>query len=144
MKYVILSLIVIGFAFYGCSPEVENVEFTEYTNRGRNNLWITVNTKNGLFRGRENFLSFTRHHYSFSMKTKSEKYTEQDMEITIYANEEVVIKPKNGIVNVSNDESNRIFVNVDIRDTNIPKFLNGRYMLSLAEAGANQNWYKMK
>lgn len=144
IKYIILAILVVGIALYFLSPKVEDVQFTENTNRFHNNLWITVNTKEGLFTGRESFFSFKRDHYSISMKIKGKEYTERDMEVTIYGKTEMTIEPKRGIVKITSDGPNRISIIVDISDDRIPKLINGNYILRLADSGSNHRWYRMK
>jgi hypothetical protein len=144
LKYSIVMVLVIGTAFYSCIPRVEEVEFTSYNNRFKNHLGITVNTKRGLFQGRESFLSFKRDNYSITMLVKGKAYAAQDMDITVYGKEEITLTPKNGTVIIEDQGPNSLVVKVTLNDDRIPKLINGTYLLSVAESTSDHVWYKMK
>jgi len=150
MKKIVITLIILGVLVVGCaiyfkSPTVEDVAYSAYKDKIKNHLIITVNTKSRLFEGREGFLSFKRDHYHFCFATKGKIYTEQDiMDITIFGTKEMKIKPKQAIVNIEDNHSGGIVVTVNINDDRIPKLINGRYLLKVAEDSTNSIWYKMK
>jgi hypothetical protein len=143
LRYVMLVLMVF---LCGCGgPYVEEVRYTDYSNRYKNYLQIIVNTrelshgKGGILRG------YDRCDYSFSMTTKSNQYTQSDMEITISPETtEGSFRPKAGLVTISKSGSGSILVSVRIEDARVPKLINGAYTLSAAETTADHVWYKTK
>jgi hypothetical protein len=147
-KYTIVSLklfaiVVVGITLYACSPKVEDVLYTQYSNRSKNDLTITVNTKRGLFTGREGFFNFKRDEYLFTFDIKSKTYTERDMEIRIWRGKVFHLRPKHGTVTLLDNPSGGILVIVDISDESIPKLVNGKYKLRMAGSDGEHIWYKM-
>lgn len=143
LKYIILFAIIVAAGIYAF-PKVEEVEFTKYNNRFKNHLGITVNTKRGLFRGRESFLNFNRDYYSISLLTKGNEYPAKDIEITINGDTKGTIIPKNGTIKILENDSTRIVVKVNIDDSRIPKLINGTYVISVADTNPEHTWYKNK
>lgn len=143
MKHTALMLLVIVLS--GCAATVDEVRYTAYSNRYKNNLWIRVNTREGLFQGRENFLNFRRCNYSFSMTTKSNQYTQNEMQISILPSDsEAGFRPKSAAVKITEVDSKRILVHINVDDDRLPKLINGTYKLKVAEATADHIYYKTK
>jgi hypothetical protein len=143
LKYIILVALVFSAGLY-FFPKVEEVEFTKYNTRFKNHLGITVNTKQGLFRGRESFLNFNRDYYSITLLTKGNEYPAKDIEITINGDTKGTIIPKNGTIKILENDSTRIVVKVNIADNRIPKLINGTYVISVADTNPEHTWYKNK
>jgi hypothetical protein len=138
------TLIILVAACFACSPRVEDVSYTEHSDRFKNYLIIEVNTYRGLLSGRESFLHFKRDEYSFTFETKGKTYTEKDIEVQIWQRKNITVRPKQGTVKILDDPPYGIVVTVDIDDENIPKLINGRYRLRVAESTSDHVWYKMK
>lgn len=138
------AAVIIGAVFYSCAPRVEDVTYTEYSAGSKNSLIITVNTKKGLFKGREGFLSFYRDEYLFTFDRKSRNYTEEDMEVRIWRRKVIHLKPTHGTVTILDNPQDGIFVNIDIKDESIPLLINGKYRLRMAYSDSKHVWYKMK
>ena len=143
LKYIALTglIVVIGFYMF---PKVEEVEFTAYNNWFKNHMGITVNTKQGLFQGRESFLNFNRDYYSITLLTKDSEYTAKDIEITTNGDTKGTITPRNGTIKIMEKNSTRIIVKVNIDDSRIPKLINGTYVINVADANPEHTWYKNK
>ena len=102
-----------------------------------------MNTKRGLFTGREGFFNFKRDEYLFTFDIKSKTYTERDMEIRIWRGKVFHLRPKHGTVTLLDNPSGGILVIVDISDESIPKLVNGKYKLRMAGSDGEHIWYKM-
>ena len=98
--FILFAIIIIGITLYLSSPRVEEVTYTEYSNGSKNDLTITVNTKKGLFKGREGFFNFIRDEYLFTFDRKSRNYTEEDMEVRIWRGKVIHLKPTHGTVTI--------------------------------------------
>lgn len=143
MKHTAPMLLVIVLS--GCVATIDEVSYTAYSNRYKNNLWIRVNTREGLFRGRENLLNFRRCNYSFSMTTKSNRYTQDDMNVRILPSDsESGFKPKSALVKIMKVDAKRILVDIAVDDDRLPKLINGTYKLKVAEETADHVWYGRK
>ncbi len=141
---VILIVILIGATLYIFSPSVEGVSYTQHSSRSKNSLWIDVNTKRGLFSGRESFLEFKRARYLLTFAVKSDVYNENDTEITIHGmgHDGWTIKPKHSLVRITDNPPWEITVRVDVDDKRIPKVINGTYRLRQTESGSP--YYELK
>ena len=139
----LFAAVIIGITLYACSPKVESVLYIQH-NLFKNSLTIMVNTKRGLFSGRESFFSFKRDKYLFTFERKSKTYTEADMEVDIWRRKDINLRPKRGTVTIIDNPPDGIFVIVDINDENIPKLINGKYELRIDASDAEHVWYKMK
>jgi hypothetical protein len=131
----------------GCdrNPSVEEVRYTSYSNRYKNNLWIKVNTGKDFFKGRESAFSYKRCNYTFSMATKTNCYTEPDMEVSIFpSSSEEGFKAKKAEVTIRDVDSQTILVSVSIDDDRIPRLINGIYTLKVAEKTTDHVWYRTK
>src|ERR1035441_2002486 len=114
MKPVHSIMCVLMVFFCGCGrPDVAEVPYTDYSNRYKNSLQIIVNTreishgKGGILRG------YDRCDYSFSMTTKSNQYTQSDMEITTSPETtEGSFRPKAGLVTISKSGYGSILVKI--------------------------------
>jgi hypothetical protein len=144
LKYIILALVVVG-TIYAFLPSVEEVEYTEHFDRFKNSLIIMVNTKSGLFKGRESFLNFNRDEYSFYFLSKGKTYTEKDiMNLYVSGTTELDIIPQQAFVKIEDNQPDGIVVTVDVKDKRISKLINGRYVLRVADSNPNHIWYKLK
>jgi len=143
LKYIILAVVVVG-TIYAFLPRVEEVEYTEHFDRFENSLIIMVNTKSGLFQGRESFLSFKRDEYLFTFETKDKIYTEQNIiDITVHGTKDMEINPRKAVVKIEDNQPNGIVVTVAIKDNRIPQLINGRYLLKVAYSNPDHVWYKL-
>jgi hypothetical protein len=140
---LIVIVIFITAILYMCSPSVEDVSYTQYTGRGKNHLLIYVNTKRGLFTGRESFLQFKRVRYSFSFATKGDDYNEKEMEITIHGmgHDGWTILPRHGHVKITDKPPFGITVKVDVDDNRILRTINGSYYLRRLETDSEHIYY---
>jgi hypothetical protein len=148
-----LAFPIIAAVFCSCAPRVDDVSYAEYHAYFKNTLSITVNTRSGLFKGRESFLHFKRDTYEFSFETRGKTYTEKDMSIFIWP-KRIDVKPRLGTVRISEEGPDGIVVTVDIDDQNIPKLINGKYRLRLSSDSSNirkdkdkearEFWYKLR
>ena len=140
-----LALVPLLAAFCGCRATIDQVEYTTYSNRYKNSLWIRVNTREGLFEGRETFFNFKRCNYAFSMTTKSNQYTQADMQVRILPGDsEAGFTPDNAVVKITQKNSKTIIVGVSVDDDRIPKLINGSYKLKLVEATPDHAYYSTK
>jgi len=148
VEYILLVILVVVITVYVYSffPTVEEVKYSDQKDdRFRNYLEITVNSKSNLVYGGEGILSFKRDQYTFYFATKGKTYTEQDiMDVSIYGTKNMKIKPQRALVNIKNNNSGDIVVNVNITDERIPKLINGSYRLSVAESNPAYSWYTLK
>ena len=143
MKLTVQMLLIV--ALCGCAAKIDEVKYTAYSNRYKNNLWIRVNTREGLFEGRESFLNFRRCNYSFSMTTKSNQYTQNEMEVNILPNDsEAVFRPKSAVVKITEVDSKSILVHITVDDERLPKLINGTYRLRIADVAADHVSYRSK
>ena len=98
-----------------------------------------------MFQGRESFLNFRRCNYSFSMTTKSNQYTQNDMEVSILPSDsQATFRPKSAVVKITEVDSKRILVHIAVDDDRLPKLINGTYKLRTAEVTGDRVWYKTK
>ena len=141
-----LTLFLI-FVLCGCGkPHVEEVRYTKYSNRYKNDLTVIVNTGK-IYQGKAGILGgFDHCWYSFTMTVKSNLYTQTDMEITISppGESEQSFQPKTGLVKIAEKDSGAIVINVSIDDARVPKLINGDYTLKIAEVTADHVWYRTK
>ena len=144
MNYAPLMLLVVLLGG-GCAATIDEVNYTTYSNRYKNNLWIRVNTREGLFQGRESFFNFRRCNYSFSMTTKTNQYTQDDIEVFILPSDsEGGFRPKSATVNITEEDAKRIIIKITVDDDRIPKLINGAYKLKIAGETADHVRYKSK
>jgi len=136
-----ISAIIITVFLFSCSPRVEDVRYTEYSARFKNDLMIQVNTFKGLFKGRESFLHFKRVTYLFLFETRGQSYTEKDIEIGTLGGPEIRIKPSKATVEILPDPEGGIIVAVNVNDERIPRLVNGRYRLQVGSKGP-VSWLK--
>jgi hypothetical protein len=142
IKHIVVFSLV-GFLF-GCAPYVETVQYTKYSNRYKDNLWMSVNTRRGLFQGRESFFNFKRDEYFFSFRTHGDALTQDDIDIAVYAGTQARFSPKTASVNITNKDTRTAMIVVHVDDDRIPKTLNGTYELKVSEVTADQVWYTTK
>ena len=144
MEYILLGIVTVVVIVYVYSffPKVEDVKYADQKeDRFKNYLEITVNSKSRL----KSLFSFKRDHYTFYFATKGKTYTEQDIvDISVDGTKEMKIKPQRALVNIKNNNSGDIVVNVNITDERIPKLINGSYRLSVAESNPAYSWYTLK
>jgi hypothetical protein len=129
---------------FGCGkPRVEEVTYTDYSNRYLNALTIVVNTGRP-YQGKTGILGgYERCRYLFSMTIKSNTYTANDMEVRVSPTDQD-FRPKSGLVKITQKDVQSIVIDVSIDDARIPKLVNGTYALRSAEATPDHVWYKTK
>jgi hypothetical protein len=119
-----------------CKPNVEYVRFTESPARYPNILEIVMNTKKGLFTGRESFLRYKRQYVTVYSGDRTNEYTEKDLYLHAWNNnrmkyDSLTLKKANIRILKRDGRSMKIEIHID--DSLVPEMANGTYTLTLKE-----------
>jgi hypothetical protein len=140
-KIVVLVMVL---PMLGCSPVVEEVTYSDHANvvvkedfenylDQINSLTITVNTKKGLFGGRESFLSFKRDYYAFFFRSRSDHYGEADVILMVPGLHQEMSKLSDATFEIQRQADSSLIIVVSVNDPNVPEVINGRYEMRVQQ-----------
>jgi hypothetical protein len=147
MKCRFLFFLLFAVSLLGCSPEVEEVSYAIYY---RDNLYndstvyldVRINTRRGLFKGRESLLNFKRETYSIALQRIDDSYMEKDMSITFGRPADTTVTPRYGRIFLKELDSKSVTVTIEIIDNLIPRLVNGVYELKVRDKTNDYIWYQ--